>query len=64
MQDIERLAARFPDVNERAMIQAFWNGMNQHIRLHLIEWGISPEHTSLEKIIKRSIAIEASDGCK
>ena len=60
VRDIEKLTARFPDVNERAVIQTFWNSMNHHIHLRLIEWGTSPEHTSLERIIKRSIAMEAS----
>ena len=61
IRDIEKLVARFPGVNEQAVIQTYWNGVHQHIRLRLIEWGISLEHTSLERIIRKSIAIEASD---
>jgi hypothetical protein len=61
IRDIEKLAARFPDVNERAVIQTFWNGMHQSTRLRLIEWEISPEHTPLEKIVRRAVAIERSE---
>ena len=61
VRDIEKLASCFPDVNEQAMIQAFWNGIHQSIHLRLIEWGISPEHTSLEQIVRKAISIEASE---
>lgn len=60
VRDIEKLASRFPDVNERAIIQTFWNGMHQEIRLRLIEWGISAEHTPLKKIVLKAMDIEAS----
>ena len=39
----------------------FWSGIHQSIRLRLIEWGISPEHTSLERIVRKTISIEASE---
>ena len=61
MRDIEKLASHFPDVNKQAVIQAFWNGIHQSTRLRLIEWGISPEHTSLERIVCKAISIEASE---
>ena len=32
VRDIEIMADRFPDVNERGIIKIFWNGMNQSIR--------------------------------
>ena len=37
------LASHFPDVNERTVIQTFWNGLSQNIRIRLIEWDMSPE---------------------
>ena len=61
IRDIEKLAARFPDVNERAIIQASWNGMHQDIRLRLIEWGVSAENIPLKKIIRKAMDIEASN---
>ena len=61
MRDIKKLVSRFPDVNEQAIIQAFWNGIHQSTCLHLIEWGISPEHTSLKWIVCKAILIEASE---
>ena len=59
--EIEKLVARFPDVNERTIIQTFWNGINQESRLRLIEWGISPEHTPLEKIVHKAVDIKSRD---
>ena len=35
--------------------------MNQSIRLRLIEWGVSAEHTPLEKIVRKAIDIETSE---
>jgi hypothetical protein len=61
VRDVERLAARFPDVNERAVIQTVWNGMRQSIRLRLIEWGISAENTPLARIVRKAMDIEASE---
>ena len=61
VRDIKKLASRFPDVNKQAVIQAFWNGIHQSTCLRLIEWGISPEHTSLKQIVRKAISIEASE---
>ena len=61
VRDINKLASCFPDVNKWAVIQAFWNGIHQSTHLCLIEWGISPEHTSLEQIVHKAILIEASE---
>ena len=60
--DVEKLASRFPDVNERTGIQTFWNELHQYIRLRLIEWGISAERSPLEKIVRKAIDIETSEG--
>ena len=61
IRDIEKLAARFPDVNERTVIQTFWAGMRREVRLRLIEWGMSPEDTPLEKMVRKAIDIENSE---
>ena len=61
VREIEKLASWFPDVNERTIIQTFWSGMHQHIRLRLIEWGISPEDTPLEQIVRKAMDIEKRD---
>ena len=61
VREIEKLASRFPDVNERTVIQTFWNGLHQHIRIRLIEWDISPEHTPLEAIVRKAMSIENSE---
>jgi hypothetical protein len=51
-RDIETLAARFPDVSKRQIVQIFWNGINQYLRLHLIGKGLSPERSSIQKLVK------------
>ena len=61
IRDVEKLAARFPDVNERTVVQTFWSGMRREIRVRLIEWGISPEHTPLEAMVSKAIDIENSE---
>jgi hypothetical protein len=48
-RDLETLAARFPDVTERQLAQIFWNGLNQCLRMHLIEKGLSPEKHAVRK---------------
>lgn len=35
--------------------------MNRDIRLRLIEWGVSAEHTPLEKIVRKAADIERRD---
>ena len=61
VRDVEKLASRFPDVNERTVIQTFWNGMHQDIRLRLIEWGVSTERTPLDEIVRKAMDLEARD---
>ena len=61
VREVEKLASRFPDVNERTVIQTFWNGMHQHIRLRLIEWGVSAERTPLERMVRKAMDLEARD---
>ena len=61
LRDIEKPASRFLDVNERAIMQALWNGMYQHIRLRLIEWGVSTERSSLKRIVRKAMDTEACE---
>lgn len=58
VREVELLAARFPDVNERSRTQIIWKGFTQSIRLRLIEWGVSPEYSPLEKIVRKAVDIE------
>ena len=45
-KDIEIMADRFPDVNERSKIEIFWWGMHQPIRAEVLRMGANPERTS------------------
>ena len=61
VRDVEKLATRFPGVNERTVIQTFWNGIHQDIRLRLIEWGVSTERTTFDEIVRKAMDLEARD---
>lgn len=62
-QELESMAIRFPDMTERKITQIFWQGLHQYLHLYLIECGLNPEHTELEKLInyvkQKEEAIEA-----
>ena len=46
------MAIRFPDVLECEITQIFWLGLHQYLCLYLIERGLNPEHTALERLIR------------
>jgi hypothetical protein len=52
IRDIRSLAKRFPDVTERHLVQIFWDGADQYIRVKWLDRGMSPEESSLEKLVK------------
>ncbi|KIL54821.1 hypothetical protein M378DRAFT_18522, partial [Amanita muscaria Koide BX008] len=62
-RELESMALRFPDVTEREVTLIFWRGIKQYLRLSLIEKGMDPERTSLDRLIKyakrREEAMEA-----
>ena len=60
IRDIEIMADRFPDVNERSKIEIFWWGMHQPIRAEVLKMGVNQERSSLDKIVK--CAVRAEDG--
>ena len=43
IQDIEIMADRFPDVNERSITDIFWWGMHQPIQTKIVKMGINAE---------------------
>ncbi|KAJ7607831.1 hypothetical protein DFH06DRAFT_1347271 [Mycena polygramma] len=59
-RDLETLAVRFPDVTEREIRQIFWTGIRSHLRLHLIEKGLDPERSSIQKLVKYASRREAA----
>ena len=52
VREIQHLAARFPDVSDFQLAQIFWRGVHGHIRVYLIEKGLHPERTALNKMVK------------
>lgn len=51
-RELEMMAMRFPDITEREVTLIFWQGIHQGLRLYLIEKGMNPERTTLERLIK------------
>ena len=60
IRDIELMAGRFPDVNRRGIIDIFWWGIHQSIRVEVVRMGAHPERSSLDTIVK--CAVRAEDG--
>ncbi|OJT02036.1 Retrovirus-related Pol polyprotein from transposon 17.6 [Trametes pubescens] len=58
VRDIQQLAVRFPDVTDFQLVQIFWRGLNTYIRVYLIEKGLNPEKTKLDKLVKYAIRKE------
>ncbi|OSD01905.1 hypothetical protein PYCCODRAFT_1354674, partial [Trametes coccinea BRFM310] len=58
VRDIQQLAVRFPDVTDFQLVQIFWKGLNTHLRVYLIEKGLNPEKTKLDKLVKYAVRKE------
>ena len=50
--EIQNLASRFPDVSDFQLAQIFWRGVHGYIRVYLIEKGLHPERTPINKMVK------------
>ena len=55
VRDIEQLAARFSDVSEFQLVQIFWRGLNHYLRVGLVEKGLGPETTRLDKLVHKAV---------
>ncbi|KAI0066380.1 hypothetical protein BV25DRAFT_1797254, partial [Artomyces pyxidatus] len=51
VQELETLGNRFPDITNDQMVRIFWDGLQQYLRLYLIEQGLDPEVTPLETMV-------------
>ena len=60
IRDIELMAGRFPDVNCRGIIDIFWWGIYQSIRVEVVQMGAHPERLSLDTIVKCAVRVEDS----
>jgi hypothetical protein len=69
VREVESVAKKFPDVAERQLIQIFWDGVEQYIRVKWLDKGLSPEDDSLKRLIKwvlrfeRWTTVESTTGC-
>ena len=57
-RDLEIMADRFPDVNERSIIEIFWWGLQEPIRVRAVGMGANPERSTLDKMIKCAVRAE------
>ncbi|THH29464.1 hypothetical protein EUX98_g4724 [Antrodiella citrinella] len=57
-RDLENLASRFPDVSDHQLVQIFWKGLKTYLKFDLIRRGMSPESTSLDKMVKYAARYE------
>ncbi|KAF9256636.1 hypothetical protein L218DRAFT_1023923 [Marasmius fiardii PR-910] len=47
-------ARRFGDIPERSIVQTFWDGVHQYIRVHWHSRGYSPEETPFDQLVKHA----------
>ena len=55
------LRRRFRDVNIRAMIDLFWNGIHKHFRIALLRRGLDSEGDNLLDLLRYAIMEEEAD---
>ena len=57
-RDIEALARKFKETNERQVILKFWKGLNSNIRGDMALLHVDPERDSLERALKQAMKCE------
>ena len=60
--EIEELARKFREINERTVVLKFWNGLNSEIKQLLALLSVSPETYDLDEIIRKAEDAEKSIG--
>ncbi|PIL28087.1 transcription factor [Ganoderma sinense ZZ0214-1] len=58
VREIEHLASRFRDITEFQLVQIFWQGLNGYLQVKLIEKGLGPETTALDRLVKHAVQKE------
>jgi hypothetical protein len=61
VREVEVLGRRFRDVNERAIIQIFWNGIHRDLQTALLRKGLNPERDDLFRLIQHAIYEEEAN---
>jgi len=59
-RDMEKLARKFKEVNERSAVLAFWKGLNAELRKHMVLLGADPEIDDLNSVIDKALISEKS----
>jgi len=57
-RDMEKLARKFKEVNERTVVIAFWKGLNMDLRKHMILMGVDPEIDDLNTVLDKALISE------
>ncbi|KAJ7101713.1 hypothetical protein C8R44DRAFT_716405 [Mycena epipterygia] len=58
---VKSLAKRLPDMNERQLVQIFWDGVEQYVRVKLLDRGMSPDDSSLKNLVKWAVRFESAN---
>ncbi|PIL26897.1 hypothetical protein GSI_10035 [Ganoderma sinense ZZ0214-1] len=61
VREIEHLASRFRDITEFQLVQIFWQGLNGYLQVELIDKGLGPETTALERLVKYAVRKEKAN---
>ena len=59
-RDIEKLARKFPEINERMVVLKFWKGLNSDLRQTMVLLGADPEINVLNEVIAKALESERS----
>ena len=57
-REMEKLARKFKEVNERTVVLAFWKGLKSEIRKHMVLMGADPEVDDLNSVIDKAMISE------
>ncbi|KAJ6533510.1 hypothetical protein B0H19DRAFT_1324230 [Mycena capillaripes] len=59
-RQVQSLAKRVPGINQRHLVQILWDGVEQKIRIRLLDKGMNPEDTSLKRLMKWAVRFETA----
>lgn len=57
-RQVYSLARRVLGLNQRHLVQTFWDGVERNIRVKLFDKGMNPEDTSLKRLMKWAVHFE------
>ena len=60
VRELEGLARKFREVNERQVVLTFWKGLNADIRGNMVLLGADPEVDDINSMLAKAITSEKS----